>query len=241
MEKEHSSFPVQSIPMTRHTLMNNLVRDYLCQHFPNISLASEEALKVSIQHMLDTRPEEAAQQGGVYLFAYGSLIWNPCVEVDDRKTARLYGYHRDFCLELTHGRGSPEHPGLMLALKQGGSCRGVAIHMPESNLAEELLLVWRREMLTKAYYPRWVKLATDDQEANQNGRLWAIVFVANTHHERYVTDLTEETVIHKLKTGYGVLGSCQEYLANTIHDLRSLNIHDRKLEQLAARVEASRV
>src|SRR5262249_57912768 len=60
------------------------------------------------------------------------------------------------------GRGTPERPGLMLALDRGGTTRGVAFRLAPGEERAELLLVWRREMFTGAYHARWVTLATDE-------------------------------------------------------------------------------
>lgn len=216
----------ESITMTREVLEQDLIRRHFERVHPEVALQSQQQLQDSIRHMLETAPTEVGEIDGVYLFAYGSLIWNPCVEVAERHTCRLYGFHRDFCLKLDHGRGTPQTPGLMLALAPGGSCHGVAIRVPAEHLERELMLVWRREMLTGAYRPKWVKLRTDV------GALWGIAFVINPHHERYIGRQPNETVVHLLRTGRGVLGSCREYLDNTVGDLHSLGIRDRRLEWL---------
>lgn len=214
------------IRMTREALEQDRIRAHFERRHPEVALLSNAEFRASIRTMLETRPAGAQAFDGVFLFAYGSLIWNPCVEVAEQRTARLYGYHRDFRLKLEHGRGSQETPGLMLALTPGGSCRGVALRLPEANLEEELLLVWRREMLTGAYQPRWVKLAT------HAGTVPAIAFVANPQHDRYLARQDDATTIELLSTGGGVLGSCAEYLHNTVNDLRALGIHDTRLEFL---------
>lgn len=216
----------KSIAMTREVLEQDLIRRHFEDAHPEVALQSHQELLGSIHHILATAPPGARHVDGVYLFAYGSLIWNPCVEVVERHTARLYGYHRDFCLKLEHGRGTPQTPGLMLALAPGGSCHGVALRVPGENIERELTLVWRREMLTGAYRPCWVKLRTDV------GPIWGIAFVINPHHERYIGRQADETVIHLLSTGRGVLGSCREYLDNTVDDLHTLGIRDRRLEAL---------
>lgn len=223
----------KSIGMTREVLEQDLIRRHFEIAHPEVELVSQEALEQSIERMLASAPTEARDVDGVYLFAYGSLIWNPCVEVGERHTCRLYGYHRDFCLKLDHGRGTPETPGLMLALAPGGSCQGVAIRIPACHLKRELMLVWRREMLTGAYRPRWVKLASDV------GPVWSIAFVINPVHDRYIGRQPDETVIELLRTGRGVLGSCREYLDNTVQDLHSLGIRDRRLEALQRSVHAA--
>ena len=216
----------KSIAMTREVLEQDLIRRHFEAVYPDVALKSHEELQSSIHQVLASAPPGVQCRDGVYLFAYGSLIWNPCVEVDERHTCRLYGYHRDFCLKLDHGRGTPDTPGLMLALAPGGSCRGVALRVPGDNLERELTLVWRREMLTGAYRPRWIKLKTDA------GPIWGIAFVINPHHDRYIGRQPDETVVHLLRTGRGVLGSCREYLDNTVGDLHALGIRDRRLESL---------
>ena len=85
-----------------------------------------------------------------WLFAYGSLMWNPAIRTAGYRTALLRGWHRRFCLWLVMGRGSPEHPGLMLALARGGACYGVAWRIAAEQARHELLLVWRREMFGRA-------------------------------------------------------------------------------------------
>lgn len=220
----------QSIAMTREVLEQDLLRRHFEVTYPDVALKSHQELHRSIRQMLASAPPGARHVDGVYLFAYGSLIWNPCVEVAERHTCRLYGYHRDFCLKLEHGRGTPQTPGLMLALAPGGSCHGVALRVPAQHLERELTLVWRREMLTGAYRPRWVKLQSDI------GPIWSIAFVINPQHDRYIGRQSDETVIHLLRTGRGVLGSCREYLDNTVSDLHMLGIRDRRLEALQRKV-----
>ncbi len=75
---------------------------------------------------------------GVWLFGYGSLIWNPAFHFTDRLIGRIWGYHRRFCLWTHLGRGQPERPGLVLGLERGGSCQGVAFHIAPEQVEEEL-------------------------------------------------------------------------------------------------------
>ena len=109
----------------------------------------------------------------IWLFGYGSLMWNPTIEYDKRVPARVYGYHRQFCLWTHMGRGTPERPGLMLALQSGGSCDGFAYKVNKSHADEELSIVWNREMVSGAYVPRIVTLHTAD------GPVPGIAFVIN--------------------------------------------------------------
>ena len=175
---------------------------------------------------------QAPRRDRVWVFGYGSLIWNPAFHFAERRTALVHGYHRQFCLWARAGRGSPSRPGLMLALERGGSCHGVAYRLHRDKVRSELDVVWRREMLTMAYRPAWVSMRTP------KGPERAIAFVANRDHERYVRGLDAVATVRYLANGAGPLGRCCDYLFDTVAHLRQLGIVDRRLEALARAVQA---
>ena len=115
----------------------------------------------------------AAPPGDVWVFGYGSLIWNPAIHYDEKRTARIWGYHRSFCLQTTLGRGAPDAPGLVLALDRGGSCHGIVFKLPEGRERDELSVVWDREMALDSYKAVWVTATTADGPVN------AVTFVMN--------------------------------------------------------------
>lgn len=231
----HSRAPGKpAIGITREALEHDAIRAAMRVRHPEVALLDQAALHASIDATLENRPVEAAAAGGVWLFGYGSLLWNPCVAVAEWADARLHGFHRDFRLRLTYGRGSPEAPGLMLGLVPGGSCRGMALRVPARNLRHELLMVWRREMLTGAYQPRWVRLRTP------GGPLWAVTFVVNPRHRCFCGRLDDAEVVRLIATGHGLIGSSAEYLDNTVAHLDAQGIHDRRLRALRSRVAAWR-
>ena len=116
----------------------------------------------------------------------------------------------------------------MLGLERGGSCRGAAFHIAPEAVEEELAIVWRREMLSGAYVPRWVRVRT------ALGDVRAITFVINHAHERYARLLPDDRVAEVIATAEGFLGPCSDYLINTVDHLAALGIHDRSLERLRA-------
>jgi cation transport protein ChaC len=164
------------------------------------------------------------------VFGYGSLIWNPAFHFTERVVGTVHGYHRRFCLWAHLGRGRPERPGLMLGLERGGSCRGVAYHIAPDAVAEELDIVWRREMIGGAYVPRWVSVYTPV------GLVRALTFTINRAHERYARDLQDDEAADAIAGASGFLGACADYLINTVDHLAELGIHDRPLECLRDRV-----
>src|SRR5215216_5209881 len=62
---------------------------------PNaMRLRSEEELKAGLDDVL----KEHSADDGLWLFAYGSLMWKPDMEVAERRVATVRGWHRRFCL-----------------------------------------------------------------------------------------------------------------------------------------------
>jgi glutathione-specific gamma-glutamylcyclotransferase len=120
----------------------------------------------------------------------------------------------------------------VLGLERGGSCRGVAYHIAPDLVREELDIVWRREMLSDAYVPRWVAVRTPMATVK------AITFTINHAHERYARDLSDDEAAAAIAGASGFLGPCADYLINTVDHLADLGIHDRPLERLRARVLA---
>lgn len=173
----------------------------------------------------------AANPDEVWVFGYGSLIWNPLFEFDRHEKAMLFGYRRRFCLRTEISRGTPQCPGLILGLEPGGSCRGIAFRIAAENLAEDLSLMWRREMLTGAYSPRWVRLKTGTQSRD------ALAFVMNRNYPYYAGGLSDDETAQVLATACGPLGSCEEYLMKTHHGLAGHNIRDSHLTRLVHKVE----
>lgn len=170
--------------------------------------------------------------GEVWVFGYGSLIWNPCFHFVERRVVTVPGWHRRFCLWTSLGRGTQERPGLMLGLERGGSCRGVAFRLAPEEVESELDIVWRREMVTEAYRPVWVRAQS------AAGALRAIAFAINRRHPRYAGRLEEARIVEAIATARGPLGACCEYLFNTVAHLDELGVPDRRLHALCRAVRA---
>lgn len=184
-----------------------------------------------------------APTGDVWVFAYGSLIWDPACEVAERRVAVAHGWRRTFCLGWDQWfRGCPDRPGLMLALERGGQCKGVACRLPADTLAEELLKLSRRELRFQrspqmALVPRWIGLRTPD------GPLRSLAFVINPASQRYVRGLPPPATADVLARACGPRGSMAQYLSSTVSHLHELGIHDSHLWHLqdlvADRLEAA--
>ncbi|HFZ8993209.1 TPA: gamma-glutamylcyclotransferase [Citrobacter freundii] len=190
-------------------------------------LWSVEQRAASLAATLACRPDN----GPVWIFGYGSLMWNPALEYDESCTGTLIGWHRAFCLRLTAGRGTAHQPGRMLALKKGGRTTGVAYKLPEHSLEEELTLLWKREMITGCYLPRWCSLTLDDGRTVN-----ALVFIMDPCHPQYESDTSAQTIAPLIAAASGPLGSNAQYLFLLERELIRLGMRDDSLNDLLENV-----
>ena len=187
---------------------------------------TDEQLSASLTATLAQKPKGA----GWWVFAYGSLLWNPLFPVAEARAGTVYGLHRTFCLRSVASRGTPDLPGLVLALEPGGLCRGVVYRLPSPLALDELHLLWRREMVVGAYRPRWVHVHAAER------KIAAITFVVRHDHVQYARlRHAEQAAI--IAQACGAFGSSCDYLMRTRAALASHGIVDRYLERLARDVE----
>jgi len=185
----------------------------------------EERAESRARILADVDPED-----DLWIFGYGSLMWNPAFHYLERRPALLRGWHRSFCLWTPLGRGSPEAPGLVLGLDRGGSCCGIAYRIAAEDRDTELSLLWQREMVADGYQPRWATVRC------REGAARAIIWVINRNGKRYAGKLPLETVARTLAKACGKLGTNRDYLENTVAHLDELGIAERPLHAILERV-----
>lgn len=168
----------------------------------------------------------------LWIFAYGSLIWNPEFEYLESRSATARGWHRSFCLKLTRWRGTRELPALMLALDRGGSCKGLAYRLPKEDHFGQLGLLMRREIDANppTNVPRWITVKTE------GGPVQALAFVAAPDGRAYAGKLPLEQVAHVLARAAGHWGSCAQYLFRTVTMLEASGIRDRNIWRIQSLV-----
>jgi cation transport protein ChaC len=224
---------VGSLPLTRESLLDGRLADLIARSLPGMRLLTDAERLASLRAALAGRREHG---DGIWLFAYGSLLWNPTVHVTARRAAEVVGWHRAFCLGTKIGRGTHDNPGLVLGLRDGGTCQGAVLRVAEEGLEHELDLLWRREMLVAGgYVPRWLEVR--DPAGTPFGH--ALAFTIGPDSHSYEGDLSDADVVQRLATAAGELGSSADYLFSTWDGLRGLGVADPHLEQLVTQVRAA--
>ena len=193
-----------------------------------MGVLSEEAREALLRETMAA----VAPGSDVWVFGYGSLMWNPLIRVVDSRIARVEGFTRHFCLRQTLGRGTPEKPGLMLGLDEGGSCTGVVHRVAAGDVESEIGLLWQREMLSGAYRPHWIEASSEGES------LSALTFVVDRTHKRYEGLLPFETVARRIASAEGILGTNRDYLYRMAKHLAQLGVADEDISRLERQVRA---
>ena len=172
-------------------------------------------------------------QSAIWVFGYGSLLWNPGFEFVDKQVATLKGYHRSFCMRSIHHRGTDEAPGLVLALdaKAGASCDGLAFEVDGANVDQVLDYLRERELISSAYLEIVLPITLRDGRNVQ-----AVTYVIDPDHVQYCGELSLQEQASIIATAVGGRGPNDEYLHSTANHLHELGISDDDLDWLSQRV-----
>ncbi|MCB1450444.1 MAG: gamma-glutamylcyclotransferase [Nitratireductor sp.] len=165
--------------------------------------------------------------GDLWVFGYGSLMWNPGFAVEERRSARLHGVHRGLCIRSWVHRGTRENPGLVLGLARGGSCTGVAFRVAGSNRDAVIAYLRERELVTSVYLETWRQARLDGGEM-----IRALTYVADPSHEQYAGRLNDGEIASIVANAVGRSGTNIDYVRNTVAHLREQGVHDPHLESV---------
>jgi cation transport protein ChaC len=168
----------------------------------------------------------------LWVFGYGSLLWNPEFPVAEQHRARLTGYARSFCMYSIHHRGTEERPGLVLALDEQADavCDGIAFRVEPGQEDTTLAALRERELVSSAYIEKMLKVTLDD------GReVDTVCYVIDPQHVQYCHLALEEQA-QLIRHAVGGRGPNTEYLFNTSEHLHDLGIPDPDLQWLSDRV-----
>lgn len=173
--------------------------------------------------------DTACVGGPLWVFGYGSLIWNPGFPFEESSVATVHGHHRSLCVWSWEYRGSVEVPGLVLGLDHGGSCAGIAFRVADSEREAAIAYLLRRELTTDTYRAvhRTVRLTSGEQ-------VRALTFVVDRRDERYAGRTDFEATLDVITRARGGRGANLDYVTETAAHLEQLGIPCRKLSVIAA-------
>jgi glutathione-specific gamma-glutamylcyclotransferase len=182
----------------------------------------------------ESRQQDTAAAGpGFWIFAYGSLMWQPGFAYAERHRARLAGYRRCFCLYSVFHRGSNARPGLVLGLDRGGTCEGIAYRVAGPGAAATIAYLRAREQVTGAYREARLPVTLAGGEIVQ-----AMAYVAEPRHPGYAGELPIAREAHLIRGARGRSGTNLDYLANTLNHLAELSIREPRIERVATAIGA---
>lgn len=179
--------------------------------------------QAQLQNSLSKLLEGWDGRSDLWVFAYGSLIWKPEFDFAEARPAKIFGFHRSLCLWSIVNRGTPDCPGLVLALDGGGSCQGVAFRLRAADVPDQFAALWRREMVRGSYVPKWLRVHTP------LGAHTALAFVMNRQVPSYAGRLSDGQVMDVLSRACGQCGTSADYVCKTIAALESHGLRDERL------------
>lgn len=170
----------------------------------------------------------------LWVFGYGSLVWNPGFAWSQRRVARLDGFRRSFCMLSIHHRGTEENPGLVLALDaaEAATCHGIAFEIAPQIAEETLEYLRARELISAAYLETWQPVTLDDGR-----RETAVAYVIDRAHRQYCGGMALEEQARRIAAATGGRGPNCEYLHQTAAHLAQLGLPDPELDWLSDRVK----
>jgi len=171
----------------------------------------------------------------IWVFGYGSLIWNPEFPHSEMRRARLHGYHRDLCVYSVEHRGTVARPGLVFGLDRGGMCDGAAFRVAACDAPDVIAALRVREQVTGVYRER-VRPVTlhDAQGGKPSSMVMAVCYVVDPAHRQYAGGLSYRSQADLVRSAIGKSGANIDYVCDTHRALGELDIRDRHLDRLIA-------
>lgn len=170
-----------------------------------------------------------------WVFGYGSLMWNPGFEYEEKRSAHLYGFHRSLCVRSWVHRGTEEKPGLVLGLDRGGSCRGMAFRVAPGRRDAVLDYLRERELVTHVY-----KESTLPATLGDGLRVRVLAYTIDRAHHQYAGALSVDEAALAVGSAVGISGPNTDYVRNTLAHLRQMGIRDHWLEDVERAAETLR-
>jgi len=166
----------------------------------------------------------------LWIFAYGSLIWRPDFEFEEKRVARISGFSRRLWQRSEDHRGTTDTPGRVATLVKDddGTCQGVIFRISEDRREHVIAKLDQRE---KGGYDAIVVQA----ETRDGRTVEAMVYRASEDNELYVGEEDDRETAKVILEASGPSGHNVEYvlrLAEALSDLDLTCEHTFRLANL---------
>ncbi|ANM71190.1 ChaC-like family protein [Arabidopsis thaliana] len=152
----------------------------------------------------------------LWVFGYGSLIWNPGFDFDEKLIGYIKDYKRVFDLACIDHRGTPEHPARTCTLEQstGAICWGAAYCVRGGPEKEKLAMEYLERRECEYDSKTLVEFYTENDTSTPivTG---VIVFTSTpdkVSNKYYLGPAPLEEMARQIATASGPCGNNREYL-----------------------------
>lgn len=172
----------------------------------------------------------------LWVFGYGSLMWQPGFPYAAATRGQLVGWHRSFCVYSVQYRGTIARPGLVLGLQRRGTCEGVVFEVAPKDSASVIAYLRKREQAWGVYQERRLRVCLSDSGKSVE----ALTFVAEVLHPNFAGEMKPADVARIIRSARGPAGTNLEYFARMYASLKGLGIRDWHMAALARTIGAAR-
>ncbi len=176
-------------------------------------------------------PHPQTHAGDIWVFGYGSLMWNPGFPFAERHPATAHGVHRRLCVYSHRYRGTPEKPGSSWACCAAAAAMASPSACSRSDVQATRAYLTEREQTTKVYHEvfRPVRL--------RDGRnVPALCYVVDQNHKQFAGRLSAEEQLRFVADSCGSFGPNRDYVCNSATSLKEIGVSDRTLQWLSDRL-----
>ena len=195
----------------------------------------DKSLKRQVQFTQGDLQKE--KRADVWIFGYGSLIWNPGFTFKKRQVGFIQGWSRRFYQGSIDHRGTPGTPGRVATLvaEPEATCWGIAYHISEYVAESVFSYLDHRE---KGGFERHLESFHPVHSARSSFAHQVIVYVARHDNPNYLGPATLTEMALQIFNSSGPSGPNVEYLIMLANSLRSLGVVDEHVFELEQHVHA---
>ncbi|MDC2964520.1 gamma-glutamylcyclotransferase [Gammaproteobacteria bacterium] len=163
----------------------------------------------------------------IWVFGYGSIMWNPGFRYERKRTCFLKGWERRFWQESSDHRGTLSMPGRVATIirKKNNRCWGVAYNVAKLDANEVLQKLDARE---RNGYERMETVATSCLGYSFE----CLTYVAKPNNPYYSEEDSLHSIAKQAALAKGPSGANREYIMLIIQELRRLGVYERHAEAI---------